>query len=75
MYQHDINLFLCVCVFCMLIYDSLRYGPSYETPAEVSMIRVLGGDTVGMSTVHEVVKKNIYIYHTPDNPLLIALIQ
>jgi purine-nucleoside phosphorylase len=30
-------------------------GPSYETPAEIKMIRKHGGDAVGMSTVHEAV--------------------
>jgi purine-nucleoside phosphorylase len=30
-------------------------GPSYETPAEIRMTRVFGGDAAGMSTVHEAV--------------------
>ncbi|MBC7430122.1 MAG: purine-nucleoside phosphorylase [Bacteriovorax sp.] len=33
-------------------------GPTYETPAEIKMIRILGGDIVGMSTIPEVIIAN-----------------
>jgi purine-nucleoside phosphorylase len=39
-------------VYCSVL------GPTYETPAEIRMIRIIGADLVGMSTVPEVIAAN-----------------
>jgi purine-nucleoside phosphorylase len=47
--KQDVNSFLRRGVYCALS------GPNYETPSEIRLLRLLGTDAVGMSTVPEAI--------------------
>jgi purine-nucleoside phosphorylase len=47
--KQTVNYFLRRGIYCGLV------GPSYETPAEIRMLRLLGTDALGMSTVAEAI--------------------
>lgn len=62
--KFNMNSYLKEGVYCMF------GGPCYETVSEVKFIRQIGGDAVGMSTIHEV----IVAHHCGLEVLAISLI-
>ena len=47
-----------LCIFMPEGVYAAMLGPSYETPAEIRLLRTIGADVVGMSTVAEVIAAN-----------------